>query len=312
MAYKALLFGKEESIKKTFPFYEREALHGGFELVALAGLKDDAVNFVYRDGRQGDLKDIPSFDFVILSSKNNLYHLMKRLETFGVARDKIIDGRVFEMPNLDFSRFLKERIAYGVLEGETFDSNSRMIYPKVYKTKNGRIKLTLGTKSYIRPGSVLDGKGLITLGKYSSFATKIFFSLGKNASHNYLNVGTIPMTSLDWPFPKKFLPAQGVCKIEIGSDVWCGRGTTFKCTNPLKPLIIGDGAVIASDSVVVKSIPPYAIVGGNPAQIIKYRFPPHVIEALLRIKWWDWDIDKLYENYKYFNDVEKFISLHDK
>ena len=86
----------------------------------------------------------------------------------------------------------------------------------------------------------------------------------------------------------------------------------MKCTNPNKPLVIGDGAVVASDSVVVKNVPPYAIVGGNPAQIIKYRFPEHVIESLLRIKWWDWSLDKIHDNFKYFNDIEKFISLHDR
>ena len=85
----------------------------------------------------------------------------------------------------------------------------------------------------------------------------------------------------------------------------------MKCTNPNKPLIIGDGAVITSDSVVVKNVPPYAIVGGNPAKIIKFRFSEDVIESLLRIKWWDWDIDKIHDNFKYFNDVEKFIALHD-
>lgn len=91
-----------------------------------------------------------------------------------------------------------------------------------------------------------------------------------------------------------------------------GRRCSLNCTNPNKPLIIGDGAVIASDSVVVKDVPPYAIVGGNSAQIIKYSSEPHIIEALLRIKWWDWSLDKIHDNFKYFNDVEKFISLHDK
>ena len=76
--------------------------------------------------------------------------------------------------------------------------------------------------------------------------------------------------------------------------------------------IIGDGAVIASDSVVVKSVPPYAIVGGNPARIIKYRFSEDIIAALLRIKWWDWDIDKIYEEFKYFNRVEEFVARNDK
>ena len=252
------------------------------------------------------------FELAIISSKNNFYNQMKLLEAHGVPRNKIIDGRVFQMPNLDFSRFLQERIAYGVLDKKFFDANSRMIYPKVYITKNRRIKLSLGTKSYIRNDSILSGDGLITLGKFSSFATNISFKLGENFSHNYLNVGMIPISNLDWKFPKEFLPPQGTCKILIGSDVWCGNDSTLKCTNPNKPLVIGGGAVIASDSVVVKDIPPYAIVGGNPAKIIKYRFPPDVIEAMLRIKWWDWDIDKIHDNFKYFSDIEKFISLHDK
>ena len=86
----------------------------------------------------------------------------------------------------------------------------------------------------------------------------------------------------------------------------------MQATNPEKPLVIGDGAIIASNSVVVKSVPPYAIVGGNPAQIIKYRFDEKIIEGLLRIKWWDWDIDKIHDNFQYFNQVEKLVELHDK
>lgn len=187
-----------------------------------------------------------------------------------------------------------------------------MIYPKVYKTPDEKITLNVGVKSYIRKNSVIEGVGMISVGNFSSFAKNIIFSLGQNATHNYLNVGTVPSTSLDWVFPKKFQPPQGECKILIGNDVWCGRGSIFKCNNPDKPLIIGDGAVIAADSVVVKNVPPYAIVGGNPAKIIKYRFPPEIIEAFLRIKWWDWSLDKIYDNFKYFNDIEKFISLHDK
>ena len=141
-------------------------------------------------------------------------------------------------------------------------------------------------------------------------ATEITFGLNENGSHNYRNVSCA--VHLDWAIPKEFVPPQGTCKILIGNDVWIGRGCNFKCTNPNKPLIIGDGAVIAADSVVVKNVPPYAIVGGNPAKIIKFRFSEDVIESMLRIKWWDWSLDKIHDNFKYFNDIEKFISLHDK
>ena len=156
------------------------------------------------------------------------------------------------------------------------------------------------------------GMGEVSLGNFCLFATDIFFSLGQNRSHNYRNVGILSASIMDWKLPREFYPPQGACKILIGNDVWCGRGCTFKCSNPNKPLVIGDGAVIASDSVVVKNVPPYAIVGGNPAKIIKFRFSEDVIESLLRIKWWDWSLDKIYDNFKYFNDIEKFISLHDK
>ena len=170
--------------------------------------------------------------------------------------------------------------------------------------------MSLGAKSYIR-GSSFDIKGSISIENFSYLAKEIFFSLGENNTHNYLNVGMIPKSDLDWKLPKKFYPPRGKCKINIGSDVWIGRGCRLKSVNPNNPLIIGDGAIVASDSVVVKSVPPYAIVGGNPAQIIKYRFSENVIEALLRIKWWDWSLDKIHDNFKYFNDIDKFIALND-
>ena len=299
MAYKTLIFGTDDIYPGLKPFYDAEVKRGNLEIAAVI----DNVSKSF-----GNVK----FDLAIISSKNDFYKRMKFLEKQGIPHNKIIDGRVFQMPHLDFPRFLKEGIAYGILDSDIFDANSRMIYPKVYANRKGNINLSLGTKSYIRKNSSFIGKGSISLGNFCSFATNIFFSVGQNHTHNYLNVGTVPKSNLDWLFPKKFLPPQGECKILIGNDVWCGRGSIFKCSNPNKPLIIGDGAVIAMDSVVVKNVPPYAIVGGNPAKIIKYRFPPEIIEALLRIKWWEWSFDKIYDNFKYFNDVEKFVTLHDK
>ena len=58
---------------------------------------------------------------------------------------------------------------------------------------------------------------------------------------------------------------------------------------------IGDGAVIAANSHVVKNVEPYSITGGNPAKLIKYRFTPEQIEKLLEIKWWFWDDEKINE-----------------
>ena len=254
---------------------------------------------------------------MIISSRDKLYQKMKFIEAKGVPRNRILDGYVFKVPNLDFPRFLKEGVAYGVFDARnSFFDNTNLIYPRVYKFKNDSVTtIKLGAKSRIN-GSYglpvhMEGRGMITFGNFSSIAWGGFFQLGLNVGHNHKLLTSYHPDNFDWAFPKDFRAPSGVCKINIGSDVWIGRGCTLKCTNPKKPLVIGDGAVIASDSVVVKDVPPYAIVGGNPAQVIKYRFPPHVIKALLRIKWWDWSLDKIHDNFKYFNDVEKFISLHD-
>ena len=308
MALKAIIFGTKEATEKFNPFYEASAKRGDFEIVAQAVFDPKTNRYVYSAGKPGGGN--LTVDIAIISPKQDLYAQMKILEAQGIPRNRIIDGRVFRTQNLDFPRLLKEGVAHGFLDKFIFAALPS-IYPQAYKTKAENLTLSLGSKSYIRRGT-LAGTGEVSLGKFSLFATDIFFSLGQNRSHNYHNVGIFASSSMDWKIPRDFYPPQGTCKISVGNDVWCGRKSTFKCSNSEKPLVIGDGAVIASDSVVVKSVPPYAIVGGNPAKIIKYRFEPHVIESLLRIKWWDWSLDKIHDNFKYFNDVEKFISLHDK
>lgn len=70
-------------------------------------------------------------------------------------------------------------------------------------------------------------------------------------------------------------------RIVIGNDVWIGEGVYIS-----RGVTIGDGAVIAARSVIVRDVPPYAIVGGIPARVIRYRFAPEIIERLLKVRWW--------------------------
>ncbi len=74
----------------------------------------------------------------------------------------------------------------------------------------------------------------------------------------------------------------------IGNDVWMGHNV-----NVLAGVSIGDGAVVAAGSVVTKDVPPYAVVAGAPAQIRKYRFEDKVIERLLQVRWWDFELSEL-------------------
>jgi virginiamycin A acetyltransferase len=87
------------------------------------------------------------------------------------------------------------------------------------------------------------------------------------------------------------LPVKG--DIVVGNDVWFGYDSLIK-----NGVTIGNGAIIASRAVVVKDVPPYAIVAGNPAKVVKMRFNHASIERLQKIAWWDWDIAKINQNLK--------------
>jgi serine acetyltransferase len=75
---------------------------------------------------------------------------------------------------------------------------------------------------------------------------------------------------------------------------------------------IGDGAIIAAGALVTKDVPPYSIVGGNPAKHIKYRFSEKQIEGLLKISWWNWDEDKIKNEAltMWSNNIDNFIIKH--
>lgn len=92
----------------------------------------------------------------------------------------------------------------------------------------------------------------------------------------------------------------------IGNDVWIGHNATI-----MPGLTIGDGAIIATHATVTRDVPPYAIVGGNPAQVLRKRFSDEQIGVLLQIQWWNWDIRKITNHVQVLTgtDVEKLKEL---
>jgi acetyltransferase-like isoleucine patch superfamily enzyme len=123
------------------------------------------------------------------------------------------------------------------------------------------------------------------IGRYSSIAAGV---RAVNHNHPLSFKGTSGLF---------FNPSLGLCDkwlvehnpLEIGNDVWIGANVV------IMPEVnrIGDGAVIGAGAVVSKDVPPYAVVLGNPARVVKYRFSPDVIARLLEEKWWDKDLSEL-------------------
>ncbi|WP_431134665.1 CatB-related O-acetyltransferase [Psychroserpens mesophilus] len=87
----------------------------------------------------------------------------------------------------------------------------------------------------------------------------------------------------------KSYPSKG--DTVIGNDVWIGQEATI-----MPGVQIKDGAIIAAKAVVTKDVEPYTMVGGNPAKLIKKRFTEDIISKLLKMQWWDWDIEKITQN----------------
>ncbi|KQW97673.1 CatB-related O-acetyltransferase [Flavobacterium sp. Root420] len=88
----------------------------------------------------------------------------------------------------------------------------------------------------------------------------------------------------------------------IGSDVWIGQNVLVK-----QGVVIGTGSIVGMGSVVTKDIPPYSIFGGNPARLIRYRFPVETIDKLLETTWWELDDDKIVSLAVDFNSPEELI-----
>lgn len=95
--------------------------------------------------------------------------------------------------------------------------------------------------------------------------------------------------------------------VKIGCDVWLGTEAMI-----LSGVTIGHGSIVAARSVVTRDVPPYAIVAGCPAKIIRYRFPPDIVDRLLRIAWWDWDDARIREAVPLLSsgDAEQFVKQY--
>lgn len=140
----------------------------------------------------------------------------------------------------------------------------------------------------------------VVIGKYCSVAYGV--TIVASGEHNYRGVSNFPFAAVLKGDVDRDTFSKG--PVRIGNDVWIGANATI-----LSGVTIGDGAVVAAGSVVTEPVPPFAIVGGVPAVVIKYRFPAETIERLLRVGWWDWNPEQIKRNMDLFYlPVDEFLS----
>lgn len=159
-----------------------------------------------------------------------------------------------------------------------------------------------GEKTYGRPEIICyDGISKLSVGKYTSIASNVSILLGANHKRGLLT--TYPRSLMNKNISQEETNERG--DVTIGSDVWVGHGVTI-----IGPAVIGDGAIIGASALVLGDVPPYAVVGGVPAKVIKYRFDEEKIQKLLSVKWWDKNEEEIValENTLYSSDVESLFN----
>jgi len=162
---------------------------------------------------------------------------------------------------------------------------------KKYLNYNGEPldNIEFGSFTYGNPTLLSWGENTkLKIGKFCSIANNVTIFLGGEHRNDW--VSTYPFNSL----LKNYKHIQGHPKskgnVTIGNDVWIGNEVVI-----LSGVKIGDGAVIGACSLISKDVEPYSVVGGNPGQLIKYRFKKEIIDELLDIKWWDLELEEIAE-----------------
>jgi len=169
--------------------------------------------------------------------------------------------------------------------------------------------LVMGAHSYAAPTihKFKGDEGRVVIGPWASVAPDSDFYVGGIHPIHWVSLyGIREMFDLPGAYGPEMPMSKG--DIHVGSDTWVTNKTTV-----LSGVTIGHGAVVGTQAVVTKDIAPYAIVAGNPARQIGQRFDDDTVAALLRIAWWDWDVDTVVARAEELNggSIEAFVERHD-
>jgi acetyltransferase-like isoleucine patch superfamily enzyme len=163
--------------------------------------------------------------------------------------------------------------------------------------------VTIGSHAYVGAHSQVQ---YATVGSYVSIGPEVRIGLGGHPVHLVSTYPSFYASNASTVVPlNSSLRVEEYARVTVGNDVWIGARAMV-----MDGVEIGHGAVVAAGAVVTKNVPPYAIVGGVPARLIRYRFPPDVIGALLRIGWWNWPYDLVRQRAGDFADVTRFVEKY--
>jgi virginiamycin A acetyltransferase len=243
--------------------------------------------------------------------RNLMVSIFNKLLSFSKQRNYYSDNKLVNVHN---TAFVQGCNVVGKLEiGAASKVTDALISGAISIGSNSKVVGGVAMKGDISIGnySSLNGPNLDITAKVNKVNIGNFCSVARNVSiqeydHNFYNLSTYHISQN--VFGKDVLnDINSKGDVIIKNDVWIGTQCVI-----LSGVTIGNGVVVAANSVVTKDIPDFAVVAGSPAKVLKYRFSPEIIEKLNELKWWDWDNEKLKANEGVFSNeltMEKLNNL---